>query len=102
MSKPAWLCALGLIAATASAAPAHVGSLAREYANPVLGTAAKVGSTRIRVSNMTFTLNDGLAAPVLIGGKPAGFFFEGHGHYSYHSTDLIETPAVLFEAKVLG
>src|SRR6266545_4937880 len=101
MSKRFFLCLITIACAVRAAEPASdVASLAAAYASPTLGPAGKLAKS-IRISNMTFDLN-GLAAPVLAGGTTVGIFFNGAGHYRYHSTDPVETPLALFEAKKLG
>jgi hypothetical protein len=101
MSKRFFLCLITIACALRAAEPASdVASLAAAYASPTLGPAGKLAKA-LRISNMTFDLN-GLAAPVLAGGTTVGIFFNGAGHYRYHSTDPVESPLVLFEARKLG
>ena len=48
---------------------------------------------------MQATLKSGRAAPVLAGEERVGIFFEGGGSMEYVSTEPIEQPQVLFNAK---
>jgi hypothetical protein len=77
-------------------------TLAASYDAPVLGKSTSVNGMQVTIGNLTLDLASGSAASVMAGNETIGLFFDGKGHYSYHSTDLQESSLVLFEAKKLG
>lgn len=95
------VCSLISVAAAAEG-PATVATLAAAYANPTLGSAAKIDKVSIVISNISIELTAGSAAPVLAGGETIGLFFSGSGTYVYRSTDRIETSLMELEGKKIG
>jgi len=64
-----------------------------------VGGAVSVSALTLSAGRFTCTLAAGRAAPVRAGDEVVGLFFEGEGAMEYVSTDPVEAPLVLFDAR---
>ena len=81
------------------AAEKNVSAVVEEFEGMTVGAPVAVSGQKVSTGHMVFNLASGSAAPVVVAGKPVGFFFSGNGSYEYTSTDATEFPIVRFNTK---
>ena len=92
-----------LVLAAAGALPAEGSSALTEtidrFDRLEVGEAVSVSGLRLAAGRVSCLLKSGRAAAVRAGEDVVGLFFEGEGAMEYLSSDPIEAPVVLFDAK---
>ncbi len=98
---PGILAALVLSAAGAFSAdgPSALTETIEKFDRLEVGEAISVSGVRLVAGRVSCLLKSGRAAPVRAGEEVVGLFFEGEGAMEYLSSDPIEAPVVLFDAK---
>jgi hypothetical protein len=95
------LAAIALAAASAlpAAGPSALTATIERFDRLEVGEAVSVSGLRVGAGRISCLLKSGRAAPVRAGEEVVGLFFEGEGAMEYLSSDPIEAPVVLFDAK---
>ncbi len=83
----------------AEGAPERLASVIDRFDHLRVGDALSVQDRTLSAGRFTASLKSGRAAPVRAGDEVVGLFFEGEGSMEYTSTDPVEGPVVLFDAR---
>jgi hypothetical protein len=92
------LCVLWPASAARAAGPA-LPEVIERFDHLRVGQAVTVSAQTLSAGRFTCVLKAGRAAPVRAGDEVVGLFFEGEGAMEYVSTDPVEAPLVLFDAR---
>ncbi|HEX4439106.1 MAG TPA: M1 family aminopeptidase [Thermoanaerobaculia bacterium] len=83
----------------ASAEPPRLSSITDRFDHLSVGDAVTVSDATLEAGRLTCRLKSGRAAPVRAGDEVVGVFFEGQAAMEYVSTEPVEAPVVVFDAK---
>jgi len=96
---PGLLAGLAVAAALRGAEPPRLSSITDRYDHLSVGDAVTVSDATLEAGRMVCRLKSGRAAPVRAGEEVVGLFFEGQASMEYVSTEPVEAPVVVFDAK---
>ncbi|HTY42245.1 MAG TPA: M1 family aminopeptidase [Thermoanaerobaculia bacterium] len=87
------------LALAAAAAESGLPELIERFDHLEVGDAVAVSGQSLAAGRFAARLASGRAAPVRAGDAVVGLFFVGQGSFDYVSTDPVEAPVVLFDAR---